>query len=138
MREIKFRAWVNKEDTYGKKGGMYTGFSFSDIENGRAESNVFCEDRTWEEPKWDKAILMQFTGLLDKSGKEIYEGDIVIMSPGFGCEWEERVGIVKYEYSSFWVSSKGRSNILDDHDAFFEIIGNKWENPELLGGGGDK
>jgi hypothetical protein len=74
----------------------------------------------------------QFTGLIDRHGKEIYEGDIVKQLPGFGCEFKERTGTIEYSGASFWINLKSIAFVLDDHDCFFEVIGNIYENPELL------
>ncbi len=76
--------------------------------------------------------LMQFTGLCDKQRKEIYEGDIVKQFPGFGCEWEDRIGTINYQGASFWFNFGCQSIPLDDHDCDFEIRGNIYENPEII------
>jgi uncharacterized phage protein (TIGR01671 family) len=68
MREIKFRAWIPEEKQ------MYTWNPrfFSDMSPVTGFSDEFPSD--------DSVILMQYTGLHDKNGKEIYEGDIVTLS----------------------------------------------------------
>lgn len=77
--------------------------------------------------------LMQYTGLRDKNGKEIYEGDIVKIT---GSK-EIDIGKVIYEYNGFIVDVMnmdrfyGRVHLLEK---FTEVIGNVTDNPELLGG----
>jgi hypothetical protein len=70
----------------------------------------------------DDFILMQFTGLHDKNGKEIYEGDIVGSSWGYP---HSKVGIVDFENIIY---AKHECVIPDD----LEVIGNIYEHPELL------
>ncbi len=85
---------------------------------------------------------MQFTGLLDKNGKEIYEGDIVKIKE----DWEEygwkagQIGFMIYEnyYIGISLPSQNkpgtRYNVLADINGGkdVEIIGNIYENPDLL------
>jgi uncharacterized phage protein (TIGR01671 family) len=137
MREIKFRAWVKKEDIFHKKDKdtMFTGFTFSDIENGHDEANVYCENGTWEEQKWDKAIIMQYTGLKDKNSKEIYEGDIVREPYGYdGIEWLYYVVAFGESDELRWGFYLNEYPAASTKDVFerMEIIGNLYESPELL------
>lgn len=78
-------------------------------------------------------ILMQYTGLHDKNGKEIYEGDIV--KALISGRWF--VGKVIYEHSGFTIDVTnnkalefGRRGIIEP---WTEVIGNIYNNPELLG-----
>ena len=71
--------------------------------------------------------VRQFTGLKDKNGKEIYEGDIVKSVYGNGY--------IVFEYIGFAIKSIGSESIDFEFPSFYlncEIIGNIYENPELL------
>jgi hypothetical protein len=75
MREIKFRIWDSKEEMMIQDSGHF---------HVSADGEVFSindnEDIT------NSVVLMQYTGLKDKNGKEIYEGDIVLLDLGvFGA-----------------------------------------------------
>ncbi len=112
MREIKFRAW----DTENKI--FYSG----DLSIPITRSSEYCETRGY--------ILLQFTGLKDKNGKEIYESDIIKTERGqFLVLWE------KYS-ASFRFGVKEDTKIVDTESPLnyqdIQIIGNIWETPELL------
>ena len=122
MRDIKFRAWDLEHEDYIKAG-----FDFRVDGNGR----VYL--RVWGESMWDRTstlILEQFTGLLDKNGKEIYEGD----------KWKPKnkdliETIVWDDFLAQFVAKgeDGRSYSIDAHDAKqHEIIGNIHEHKHLL------
>ena len=77
----------------------------------------------------EHVVLMQYTGLKDKNGKEIYEGDVV-KSFLFN-----RVCTIVYEYNAFVVKDLYGSYTRDSHYVrgnTVEVIGNIYENPELL------
>lgn len=106
MREIKFRAW-----DYRKKQML-------DFDLDDAHKVI---------PYTDSPI-MQYTGLKDKNGKEIYEGDILHLE--FYLDW-----IVKWHEAGFHI------HILNNPETYYslvpsnrEVIGNIYENPELLKG----
>lgn len=108
-RIIKFRAW-DKE----LKGFLQ---SFLIDEIGR----IYEPGRSYNE--WtDKVILMQFTGLLDKNKKEIYEGDIIKSQWGYGCP----IVVVDLEDIFYW-QGEGSIDL-----SLIEVIGNIYQNPELL------
>mgnify|MGYP001014579970 CR=1 FL=1 len=73
-------------------------------------------------------ILMQSTGLFDKNGKEIFEGDIVsIDTDEFGLL------VVKYETGIYWLTEDEQCvEHLSDYYKYVSVIGNIYENPELL------
>jgi uncharacterized phage protein (TIGR01671 family) len=116
MREIKFRAWNKKLETMAD----------SDNFKGALGSMLMATNYQGAE----QFIFMQFTGLHDKNGKEIYEGDII--RDAFG----NKTGIVSYNrYSaSYEIYDYEGIHLFTDNNSiqFFEVIGNRFENPELL------
>ena len=121
MRDIKFRAWVDKsrmifsKDTYGDYLDFFT-------------ICRQCNDG------FGNCYLMQFTGLLDKNGKEIYEGDILkslrkytyMYDTGYKGHIRYRQHYADYEYGGLG------GQITQAKAKFCEIIGNVHDNPELL------
>lgn len=121
-KEIKFRAW----DTVDY---MSTPFTLMDIQNGQIQFTSDC-------------VIMQFTGLQDRNGKEIYEGDILSYdySDHLNPYPEERKKlpcyIVKYDdNNNFLLGGFGLDkNRLYCHSSRFkyaEVLGNIYETPEL-------
>lgn len=117
----KFRAW--DED--------------SQKMNGNVEIYI-AKDKTIEvRPKDDKTIVMQSTGLFDKNGNEIFEGDIVKYKIGWNTFIEE----VAYDknFAGFGVMDAYADSIFSfgklaegiDLNSL-EVVGNIYENPELL------
>ena len=76
----------------------------------------------------DNVPIMQFTGLLDKNGKEIYEGDIVADSRKGEVYWDE-------DSLQYWIRIEGtlpNVKLCTQDRNQFSIIGNIYETPELL------
>ena len=123
MREIKFRAW-NIES----KVMVY--FDFYDIQLNLFSIRELALKRNDALSKNEYVNpIMQYTGLKDKNGKEIYEGYIVTFRGGYGHHY-----VVEYEGSSF-VHVTGCPFTSQDPigtESDIEVIGNKYENPELL------
>ncbi len=138
MREIKFRAWDKEKKKMYADVGI---FPFPWNERTRNSSWSFSADGTTVNPYHENITLMQYTGLKDKNGKEVYEGDILEAkvyvpgqenSPTFWPRidrWE--VKLEKEEFDNGWKYIIWNVSVEDKPD--YEIIGNIHENPELLG-----
>lgn len=115
-REIKFRAWDKgfKHMAYREPNGY--GISFSEGIGLFTKAEYLRPSEDFE--------LMQYTGLKDKNGKEIYEGDVVEFSSALISDERD---VVEYR-SGFY-----RNFTLYEESV---VIGNIHENPELLGNGG--
>lgn len=121
MRELKFRAWV-KDATTGE-WRMCNRVRWLDLDNQR-----ICTESGMQP---DEFVLMQYTGLKDRNGREIYEGDILI------CKENRSIHVVTvvWDRSGYWTykdySKELRGGYLTDLRRV-EVIGNIYENPELL------
>lgn len=82
---------------------------------------------------FDELIIMQSTGLVDKNGVEVFEGDIVkfTLTDGFNYIVDE-VGTVNYIFCAFHADVFPLSDLIVGGE--IEVIGNVCKNPELLGG----
>ena len=122
MREIKFRAWIIP----GNYMTEVLGFEIMNKElwvpcKDDVEGNTCCI------PSGD-AELMQYTGLKDKNGKEIYEGDILNIA---GTSWEIIFSFCMFKVSDGFVT-QALTEAVCPAKPEAEVIGNIWENPELL------
>ncbi|EKZ1509965.1 hypothetical protein Q9B81_001012 [Listeria monocytogenes] len=133
MREIEFRAFVKRKKEM---------FPVTDLRFNRYEKDAvgvsgcgdpyctMCDD--WY--NFDDVVLMQYTGLKDKNGKKIFEGDIV------NCKFFDRMvgdiaGVINFIDCVWAVSDFKNKRLyqLIDVDNI-EIIGNIHENPDFLEG----
>jgi uncharacterized phage protein (TIGR01671 family) len=118
MRTIKFRAWDTR---------------FNDM-------HYYADVRTWHlnTPDLEECTLMQYTGLLDKNGKEIYESDVL----AYLNENSPRNGVVKgyivYDNGAFRLKRKNKEQshldtiTVPSYQRTHEVVGNIYEHPELI------
>ncbi|MCM3567875.1 YopX family protein [Neobacillus mesonae] len=121
MREIKYRAWEKSLK------------EIIPVHEINFESKMINTKSAWR--LFDEIELMQYTGLKDKNGKEIYEGD-VLKGHYYAYGRKRRfIGKVVYGYHGFWlVGVKQYMGMRQDFSSLYEVIGNSFEKPELLEG----
>lgn len=128
MREIKFRAW--HEPNKIMLDVIAINFSLMEITADIETRKIYPElDYWWKETDipFSEIVLMQFTGLHDKNGVEIYEGDIIEYKTVY--EWDKKpIKRAEVVFENGVFSPMGVEMDLSRS----EIIGNIYENPELL------
>ena len=127
-REILFRGKIIELCKY--QGQWLEGFFGSDngktfiaIQNENGLNGYFCDSKT----------VGQYTGLTDKNGKKIFEGDIVKTSHGGSTYYAK----IEWDDGSFWVTNHDiqmPSYISEVSKTYLEVIGNIYDKPELLKG----
>ena len=165
MREYKFRAKAIEQFIDGDQWVYGFGVHVVELANGEKEYVLYSVNGTYQV---DPETVGQYTGLQDKNGKEIYEGDIVrkiykdyLEAKDYdaplevGSEWgggtvinvdveddgwtELTLGgyhdIVTLERFRFWLRNEGFGYEGEDlqDPTEYEVIGTRWDNPELLG-----
>jgi len=128
MRKIKFRAW------HKEQGKMYSAEEMGQgqltlMPDGRGFANIHSVSKRLSEiDDNQKMIALQFTGLHDKNGKEIYEGDLLCYHDS---DEEPEIGLVFFNEGIWQLGPKDYIMGLSEFD-IFKIIGNIYENPELI------
>lgn len=133
-REIKFRAW-DKGNEYMVYAEEHSGLSeyYFDFVKNTFQLLMPVED---DYPYVVDAIIMQYTGMKDKNGKEIWEGDLVkrnghirkvVFNEGAFCLW----GIKQFEGTLDPMTVMFHGSALYNFLSDIEVIGNVYENTEL-------
>jgi uncharacterized phage protein (TIGR01671 family) len=108
IREIKFRKW-----------GRHTNGELDMVDWTILNASNGVDFRVDE-----GEVFMQYTGINDQNGKEIYEGDVI----GWNFDGKDESGVVEWQGSGFWVST-GQGRWMPSTCV---VIGNIYENPNLL------
>lgn len=120
MRKIKYRAWlVNAQRMINVQEINFYVKTISYIED-----DYESLEQSWEDEDLDNAILMQSTGVKDKNGVEIFEGDIVETPPyksKYLVDYVDGSHVGRIDYRKYITLYKG-----------LKVIGNIYENSEFL------
>lgn len=121
-REIKFRIWADNQFYYKCLVG-----NTNDTDDKKYTCPVVWLDDRKEWVNCDNGIISQYTGLKDKNGVEVYEGDKVM----FDYEWTEpdEIGVITWnkDTASFQIKGHIPSSSMKHLDRM-KVIGNVWEN----------
>lgn len=142
MREIKFRAW----DKARKVMYDVDTIEMDILKDGSSNNQI----SGWDDTEWQCGIplenveLLQYIGCKDINGKEIYEGDIIERTDKTPVErfyGKKEIGIVEYKSTRFLLKINqdnyyglNRDDIFFSYMADYKVIGNIYENKELLEG----
>lgn len=150
MREIKFRGknLNTKEWVYGDLLQWNDGETAIGVHGQFIDDGYHFNENYDKTPYVDETTVGQYTGLKDKNGKEIYEGDLIKAPSGriyavIFSTWkhEEKREFLKiidiYEHTGWCISLDGVNpcGLLDSEVCQGSVIGSVYDNPELLKGG---
>lgn len=154
MREIKFRGY-DLEDKRWRYGAYIKHIDVTPcMFTCEEEAEIFYKEHTkhliafdgfsdWWMPRGidvctsiDPESIGQFTGLIDRNKKEIFEGDLIKFTSLIPvdeklCKLEAKIGKVVFEECAFWLNFKEESMFLWVEGIEYEVVGNIYEDPEL-------
>ena len=124
---FKFRVW----DKIKKRYYNGTNLNLNDYEEVYSDpAGIFFTGLHFLQKDENQYIIQQYTGLNDKNGKEVYEGDIVKFKDLYAStNGQELIGAIIFNKAAFWAQVKGNYFYFDTEP---EVIGNIFENPEIL------
>ena len=124
MKELKMKAWLKKE----KKMVAIIGIDFNyEYIRYTEDSNLF--NSNYKIAEFKDIELLQFSGVKDKVGQELYEADVIKFNDGI----DDIFGLISYddEDGAYRVSYENITEHLLEREGDFEIVGNIFENPQL-------
>ena len=124
MKKFKMKAWLMKE----KKMVSIIGIDFNyEYIRYTEDDNLFNEN--YKTAEFKNIELLQFTGLKDNGGQELYEADVIKFNDGI----DDIYGLISYddEDGTYRVSYENITEHLSEREGDFEIVGNIFENPDL-------
>lgn len=131
MRTFKFRAWDSINKIMFIPNSASSSSSFSGFKGGELEVSAYIG-----KGEWIKFPIMFFTGLMDKNGKEIFEGDIVKCTDGADeisyLNSDTGIGVISFLCGCWYIDKINNELFTIDQEGYVEVIGNIYENPELL------
>ena len=112
MKSVWIYGFYLKRGTYGDPG---------------PQAHIFVYENGYEGYRVDAKTIGQFTGLVDSTGKEIYEDDIISLKDG-------RIGVINFQDGCFVINygKETRQALYDVQDWEMTILGNRFENKDLL------
>lgn len=133
MKELKFRIWIKDEKRYYDESDEE---SYMIVPNGNVTytSEAYEEYGVWFNDTTNATngvIVEQYTGLKDKNGKEIYEGDIVTLDGEWEVIKDTDCSVITFENGCFRVGD-GYENEAGSYLSDWRVIGNVHENANLL------
>ena len=128
MREIKFRVWDKKIKEYIVPE-QFEILLLCSNDKKTPVCNLNLSNNIYDFYKAENIEVDMFTGLKDKKGKEIYEGDLVKLLDTI----DEIVCVVKYAYGSYILENGEYTEYLGEvEERFLEVVGNIYENKKLM------
>ena len=148
LEKIRCRNTVNQP----VRCGSWQDYARFIVWYGRKDSrNIYLDEISNPDKYTERFVIEQYTGLTDKNGKKIFEGDIVRYGKGIyewnKKDWEFEVGIIEFKDGAFIIndiySSDGYNELSClyheinysgkyDSGTLLEVIGNIYDNPELI------